>query len=155
MNVSPNQLTIFEGHRQSITISVGQYDPVGVECLDPVDGAPPESGCELATQLMTASISPKIFGPQDFSWTQVPVPQGFIDCKLFLHTDRSNSDQDGLFFYQELLTRFRRSTLCYRDRLQIWAPRCRDLVTIMGGSRCGERNVRTAWKKWVSRTKVS
>lgn len=63
-------------------MSVSQYDPIGVECLDPIDGAPSEASCAEALELVPVDKTWTVFGPYDYAPTQVTIPAGFIDGEL-------------------------------------------------------------------------
>lgn len=73
---------MFTGLAGQLSVSVSQYDPIGVECLGPGEGAPSESSCADALELVPVDKTWMVFGPPEDASTEVTIPAGFSDGEL-------------------------------------------------------------------------
>ena len=81
-------------------MSVSQYNPIGVECLGPGEGAPSESSCADVLEFVPVGKTWMVFGPPDDASTEVPIPAGFTDGELLSRFYRSNKVQEFSVLHQ-------------------------------------------------------
>lgn len=63
-------------------MTISEYTPWGVECLDPVDGAPPEASCAEALELIPSGKRLRVFGPHRYPPSEVEIPIGVADSQF-------------------------------------------------------------------------
>lgn len=71
-----------EGVLGSIFVSISEYTPEGVACLDPVDGAPPEASCAEALEFIPSDKRWTIFGPHRYPFSEIEIPMGVADSEF-------------------------------------------------------------------------
>ena len=60
-------------------MAIKQYSPRNIQCLDPIDGAPPPSKCDEVVELIPRTNPLVLFGPPSYGPREVQIPTGFDD----------------------------------------------------------------------------